>query len=106
MQDVNNFSAGKIALASPDRIRLWSRGEAKKQARVSGRAVERDSKDAATRVSWPSVRQFAAGRDPYGSSSGSSSGIPSPSPSQQKPFRGIRGSSPTGMAGGGAGGLS
>ena len=27
---------GKIALASPDRIRLWSRGEAKKQARVVG----------------------------------------------------------------------
>jgi hypothetical protein len=36
MQDVNNFSAGKIALAFPDRIRLWSRGEAKKQARVVG----------------------------------------------------------------------
>jgi DNA-directed RNA polymerase beta' subunit len=36
MQDVNNFSAGKIALASPDRIRLWSRGEVKKQARVLG----------------------------------------------------------------------
>ena len=36
MQDVNNFSAGKIALASPDRIRLWSRGETKKQARVVG----------------------------------------------------------------------
>ena len=27
MQNVNNFSAGKIALASPDRIRRWSRGE-------------------------------------------------------------------------------
>ena len=27
MQNVNNFSAGKIALASPDRISLWSRGE-------------------------------------------------------------------------------
>ena len=36
MQDVNNCSAGKIALASPDRIRLWSRGEVKKQARVVG----------------------------------------------------------------------
>ena len=36
MQDVNNFSAVKIALASPDRIRLWSRGEVKKQARVAG----------------------------------------------------------------------
>ena len=36
MQDVNNFSAGKIALASPDRIRLWSRGEVKKKARVLG----------------------------------------------------------------------
>ena len=36
MQDVNNFSAGKIALASPDRIRLWSRGEVMKQARVVG----------------------------------------------------------------------
>ncbi len=34
MQNVNNFSAGKIALASPDRIRLWSRGEVRKQARV------------------------------------------------------------------------
>jgi DNA-directed RNA polymerase beta' subunit len=36
MQDVNNFFAGKIALASPDQIRLWSRGEVKKQARVVG----------------------------------------------------------------------
>ena len=36
MQDVNNFSAGKIALTSLDRIRLYSRGEAKKQARVVG----------------------------------------------------------------------
>ncbi len=36
MQDVNNFSAVKIALASPDGIRLWSRGEVKKQARVVG----------------------------------------------------------------------
>ncbi len=27
MQNVSNFSAVKIALASPDRIRLWSRGE-------------------------------------------------------------------------------
>jgi len=36
MQDVNNFSAGKIALAFQDRIRLWSRGEVKKQARVVG----------------------------------------------------------------------
>ncbi len=31
MQNVNNFSAVKIALASPDRIRLWSRGEVKKR---------------------------------------------------------------------------
>ncbi len=37
MQNVNNFSAGKIALASPDRIRLWSRGEVRKQARVVAR---------------------------------------------------------------------
>ena len=36
MQDVNNFSAGKIALASPDRIRLWSWSEVKKQAHVGG----------------------------------------------------------------------
>ncbi len=36
MQNVNNFSAVKIALASPDRIRLWSRGEVKKQAHVVG----------------------------------------------------------------------
>ena len=36
MQDVNYFSAGKIALASPDRIRRWSRGEVKNQARVVG----------------------------------------------------------------------
>jgi len=36
MQNVNDFSAVRIALASPDRIRLWSRGEVKKQARVVG----------------------------------------------------------------------
>ncbi len=36
MQNINKFSAVKIALASPDRIRLWSRGEVKKQAHVVG----------------------------------------------------------------------
>ena len=36
MQDVNNSSVGKIALISPIRIRRWSRGEAKKRARVVG----------------------------------------------------------------------
>ncbi len=30
MQDVNNFYAIKISLASPDQIRQWSHGEVKK----------------------------------------------------------------------------
>src|SRR5437588_1723980 len=44
MQDVNNFSAVKIALASPDRIRLWSRGEVKKPETINYRTLkpERD----------------------------------------------------------------
>src|SRR6516164_5199814 len=44
MQDVNNFSAVKIALASPDQIRLWSRGEVKKPETINYRTLkpERD----------------------------------------------------------------
>src|SRR3989441_6022847 len=44
MQDVNNFSAVKIALASPDTIRLWSRGEVKKPETINYRTLkpERD----------------------------------------------------------------
>src|SRR5437879_8371609 len=44
MQDVNNFSAVKIALASPDTIRLWSRGEVKKPETSNYRTLkpERD----------------------------------------------------------------
>ena len=44
MQDVNHFSAVKIALASPDTIRLWSRGEVKKPETINYRTLkpERD----------------------------------------------------------------
>jgi DNA-directed RNA polymerase subunit beta' len=44
MQDVNNFDAVKIALASPDQIRLWSRGEVKKPETINYRTLkpERD----------------------------------------------------------------
>src|SRR5579884_1825383 len=44
MQDVNNFDAVKIALASPDQIRQWSRGEVKKPETINYRTLkpERD----------------------------------------------------------------
>ena len=44
MQDVNNFNAVKIALASPDHIRQWSRGEVKKPETLNYRTLkpERD----------------------------------------------------------------
>ncbi|HEX4836766.1 MAG TPA: DNA-directed RNA polymerase subunit beta', partial [bacterium] len=44
MQDVNNFDAVKIALASPDHIRQWSRGEVKKPETINYRTLkpERD----------------------------------------------------------------
>ena len=42
MQDVNNFNfnAVKIALASPDQIRQWSRGEVKKPETVNYRTLK------------------------------------------------------------------
>ncbi len=44
MQDVNNFSAVKIGLASPEQIRLWSHGEVKKPETINYRTLkpERD----------------------------------------------------------------
>jgi len=44
MQDVNNFAAVKIALASPETIRLWSHGEVKKPETINYRTLkpERD----------------------------------------------------------------
>ncbi len=44
MQDVNNFDAVKIALASPETIRLWSHGEVKKPETINYRTLkpERD----------------------------------------------------------------
>src|SRR5579859_3137162 len=44
MQDVNNFNAVKIALASPDQIRQWSHGEVKKPETLNYRTLkpERD----------------------------------------------------------------
>ena len=80
MQDVNNFSAGKIALASPDRIRLWPRGEVKKTGSRCGRAVEHDSKGAATRVSWATVSNSPRGGTLTGPSLGPPAGIPSSYP--------------------------
>ncbi|HEY3249015.1 MAG TPA: DNA-directed RNA polymerase subunit beta' [bacterium] len=44
MQDVNNFDAVKIGLASPEQIRLWSHGEVKKPETINYRTLkpERD----------------------------------------------------------------
>ncbi|MDR5697656.1 MAG: DNA-directed RNA polymerase subunit beta', partial [Armatimonadota bacterium] len=44
MQDVNNFDAVKIGLASPEQIRMWSRGEVKKPETINYRTLkpERD----------------------------------------------------------------
>ncbi len=44
MQDVNNFDAVKIGLASPETIRLWSHGEVKKPETINYRTLkpERD----------------------------------------------------------------
>jgi DNA-directed RNA polymerase subunit beta' len=44
MQDVNNFDAVKIALASPEQIRAWSHGEVKKPETINYRTLkpERD----------------------------------------------------------------
>src|SRR5579884_2954119 len=44
MQDVNNFYAIKISLASPDQIRQWSHGEVKKPETINYRTLkpERD----------------------------------------------------------------
>src|SRR5881296_4132807 len=44
MQDVNNFDAVKIGLASPEQIRAWSHGEVKKPETINYRTLkpERD----------------------------------------------------------------
>jgi len=44
MQDVNHFEAVKIGLASPEQIRMWSRGEVKKPETINYRTLkpERD----------------------------------------------------------------
>jgi DNA-directed RNA polymerase subunit beta' len=44
MQDVNHFEAVKISLASPEQIRMWSRGEVKKPETINYRTLkpERD----------------------------------------------------------------
>src|SRR2546425_9090535 len=44
MQDVNNFDAVKIGLASPETIRAWSHGEVKKPETINYRTLkpERD----------------------------------------------------------------
>jgi len=44
MQDVNNFDAVKIGLASPEQIRIWSHGEVKKPETINYRTLkpERD----------------------------------------------------------------
>jgi hypothetical protein len=104
MQDVNKLLCGQDRTGLPGSHSPMVAGRGEEAGSRCGRAVKPDSKGAATRVSRPTVRQFAAGRYPYGSFSGSSSrNSLLPSPCQQRPFRGIRGSSPTRMAGGGAG---
>lgn len=40
MLDVNNFEYMKIGLASPDKIRSWSRGEVKKPETINYRTLK------------------------------------------------------------------